>query len=59
DYRKTFPISTLLYFPGAGHIIYYDKPDLYLAALRAFLLDQPLPLAPYTDSAPPSASRQP
>jgi proline iminopeptidase len=59
EYRQTFPKSTLLYFPKAGHIIYYDRPDLYLAAVRAFLLDQALPLAPYIDSAAPSRSRQP
>ena len=59
EYRKTFPKSTLLYFPEAGHIIYYDRPDLYLAAVRAFLLDRPLPLPPHMDSAPPGSSRQP
>ncbi len=53
EYRKTLSNSTLLYFPGAGHVIYYDRPDLHLAAMRAFLMEQPLPLAPYTDSAPP------
>ncbi len=56
EYRRTFPESTLLYFPGAGHIIYYDQPGLYLASIRAFLLDQSLPLTPYTDSDPPGGS---
>jgi proline iminopeptidase len=39
QYRATFSQSTLLYFPGAGHIIYYDQPDRYLAAVREFLHD--------------------
>jgi pimeloyl-ACP methyl ester carboxylesterase len=54
QYRSTFARSTLLYFPGGGHIIYYDKPDLYMAAVRAFLLDQPSPLPPYESSIPPN-----
>jgi proline iminopeptidase len=44
QYRATFARSTLRYFQGAGHIIYYDQPDRYLAAIRAFLGKQPLPL---------------
>lgn len=53
QYKTTFANSTLLYFPRAGHAIYMDQPDLYLAAVRAFLLDRPLPLTPYTGSEPP------
>jgi pimeloyl-ACP methyl ester carboxylesterase len=44
QYRATFARSTLRYFQGAGHIIYYDQPDRYLAAVRAFLREQPLSL---------------
>ena len=54
QYKTTFSQSTLLYFPGGGHIIYADQPVLYLAAVRAFLLDQPPPLAPYTGTMPPN-----
>ncbi len=48
QYRASLPNASLLYIRGAGHIIYHDQPDLYFSAIRAFLLDQPLPLRPYT-----------
>jgi pimeloyl-ACP methyl ester carboxylesterase len=53
QYRTTFPNSTLLYIPHAGHEIYRDQPDLYLACIRAFLLGTPLPLHPWTTAQPP------
>jgi pimeloyl-ACP methyl ester carboxylesterase len=53
QYKTTLPNSTLLYFPHAGHVIYLDQPDLYLASLRAFLLGTPLPLHPWTTAQPP------
>lgn len=53
QYRSTFPNSTLLYFPDAGHVIYLDQPSTYLASIRAFLLGTPLPLQPWTSSQPP------
>jgi proline iminopeptidase len=53
QYRATLPNSTLLYFPHAGHVIYLDQPDLYLASIRAFLLGTPLPLPPWTTARPP------
>jgi pimeloyl-ACP methyl ester carboxylesterase len=53
QYKTTLPNSTLLYFPRAGHVIYLDQPDLYLAAIRAFLLGTPLPLPPWTTPRPP------
>jgi proline iminopeptidase len=54
QYRKTFPNSTLLYVPRAGHAFGFDQPELYTKAVQAFLLDQPLPVPPYTGSeAPP------
>ena len=40
QYRTTFAQSTLVDFPGAGHIIYADQPDRYRAVVRAFLSDQ-------------------
>ena len=53
-YRTTLPNSTLLHVPKAGHWMVYDQPEVFTSAIRAFLLDRPLPLAPYTsDSAPP------
>ncbi|MEV0974660.1 alpha/beta fold hydrolase [Microtetraspora glauca] len=53
DYRRTLPDSTLVYVPRAGHAIAMDQPKTYLATLRAYLLDRPLPLPPYTGSASP------
>ncbi|HEX2911627.1 MAG TPA: alpha/beta fold hydrolase [Chloroflexia bacterium] len=53
QYRATLPNSTLLYFEKAGHVIYYDQPELYFEALSSFLQDHPLPLAPYQNSQPP------
>ncbi len=53
EYRDTLPNAALVYLPGAGHKAYYDQPGAYLAALRAFLRDQPLPTPPYTDAEPP------
>ncbi len=54
QYRATLPDSTLLYFPHAGHEIYRDQPDLYMASIRAFLLGIPLPLQPWTTPQPPN-----
>ncbi|WP_328916146.1 MULTISPECIES: alpha/beta hydrolase [unclassified Streptomyces] len=60
DYKRTLPDSTLVYVPGAGHAIAIDRPAIYQAALRAFLLDRPLPLPPYTAATPPdTAAGQP
>lgn len=53
QYRTTFPNSTMVVIPGAGHVVYYDRPHLYFKLVRAFLLNKPLPLAPYTAAVPP------
>ncbi len=47
EYKATLPNSTLIYFPRAGHVIYWEQPELYLEAVRAFLLDRPFPLPSY------------
>ncbi|MGH2495983.1 MAG: alpha/beta hydrolase [Ktedonobacteraceae bacterium] len=59
QYKTPLPNSTLLYFPHAGHVIYLDQPDLYLASLRAFLLGTPLPLHPWTTAQPPATLEGP
>src|SRR5260221_1256339 len=59
QYKTTLPNSTLLYFPHAGHVIYLDQPDLYLASIRAFLLGTPLPLPPWTTAQPPNTLEGP
>lgn len=53
QYKTVFPNSTLLYFKGAGHMPYLEKPDLFTDAVSAFLLDRPLPLPSYTGTQPP------
>lgn len=54
EYKRTLPNSTLLSVPGAGHLMYLEQPALFFASVRAFLLDQPLPLKPYTARKPPT-----
>lgn len=46
-YLQTLPAAQLIYLEGAGHNVYQDEPDRYLAMIRAFLLGQPLPESPY------------
>jgi proline iminopeptidase len=53
-YRDALPDARLIYLPGAGHNVYQDRPDAFLAAVRAFLTGQPLPVAPWDGSAAPA-----
>lgn len=53
QYKAVFPNSKLLYVPNAGHAFGYDQPELYTAAVRAFLLDQPLPVPAYEGTTAP------
>jgi proline iminopeptidase len=53
SYLQALPASRLIYFDDAGHNVYQDEPDRYLALIRAFLLGQPLPESPYTGTGPP------
>jgi len=52
-YLEALPDSQLIYLDEARHNAYQDEPDRYLAAVRAFLLDQPLPDPPYEEQLPP------
>ncbi len=52
-YLRVLPAARLVYFASAGHNLYQDEPDRYLATIRAFLLEQPLPASPYEGSEPP------
>ncbi|HEX6685162.1 MAG TPA: alpha/beta hydrolase [Candidatus Limnocylindrales bacterium] len=54
EYRDLLPNATLLPIDGAGHDIATDQPDRYRAAVTAFLLDEPLPIAPYLADGPPT-----
>lgn len=46
-YLTALPDAQLVYLPGAGHNVYQDEPEEFLAVVRAFLLDHPLPEPPY------------
>jgi pimeloyl-ACP methyl ester carboxylesterase len=37
QYRDVFRGSELVDVPGAGHMIYWDRPAAFLAAARSFL----------------------
>lgn len=53
EYRDLLPNAILLTVDDAGHTIPLDQPKLYREAVRAFLLDQPLPEEPYTGAESP------
>ncbi|GAA3112248.1 alpha/beta fold hydrolase [Streptosporangium carneum] len=53
DYRRTLPEARLVYLTGAGHAVERGQPERYLALLRAFLLDRPLPLPDHASAVPP------
>jgi proline iminopeptidase len=51
--RQALAGARLVYLHHAGHNTYQDQPAAFLAVLRAFLTDRPLPTPPLTtDSAP-------
>lgn len=51
EYVDRFPNARYQMIEGAGHEMWWDKPDEYAAALRAFLVSS---FAPVTDAAPQS-----
>jgi len=53
EYRDLLPNAVMLTVDDAGHVISVDRPRFYREAVRAFLLDQPLPASPYAAAAPP------
>ena len=53
-YLEALPDSRLVYLSGAGHNAYQDEPERFLAAVRAFLRDQPQPEPPYEGDLPPA-----
>ncbi len=57
DYRRTLPNLTVFYIPRAGHFIQFEQPELLKRVIRAFLLDQPDPIPPYTSDADPRTNR--
>lgn len=54
EYRDVFPNATLLPVEGASHSIPSTHPELHAEVIRAFLLEEPLPLVPYLDDEPPT-----
>ncbi|MFE3290867.1 alpha/beta fold hydrolase [Rhodococcus sp. NPDC059234] len=53
EYRDVLPEATLVEVPNAGHAVSTDQPATFVALLRAFVLDEPLPLPAYTAAEPP------
>ena len=53
SYKQTLPNSNLIIIENAGHALTESQPDMVLAAIRAFLTNQPLPIEPYTSEQPP------
>nr|WP_107486909.1 alpha/beta hydrolase [Streptomyces sp. TLI_235] len=53
EYRDLLPNAVLLPIPDAGHRIHINQPQEYQQAVRAFLLDEPLPGTPYTGQQAP------
>jgi proline iminopeptidase len=57
EYRQALPHAVMVYLPAAGHQAYLEQPNAYFAAVRAFLLGQPLPVPIYAADAPPADYR--
>jgi proline iminopeptidase len=47
EYLDSSSSTRLVYLRGAGHNAYQERPESFLAVVRAFLADDPLPVAPY------------
>lgn len=55
EYREVFPEAALVYFPGAGHVIEADEPELFRETVLAFVTGAELPLEPYSGDTDPAA----
>ena len=55
-YTQVLPRSSLVYIKGAGHVLWASRPAETAAAIRAFLLDKPQPVAPYRGNTDPAAA---
>ena len=53
EYKFLLKNATLLFLEGAGHMPLLEKPGLVLESIRSFLLDEKLPLPPFTGNLPP------
>jgi proline iminopeptidase len=52
-YRETVSDAVMVYLPDAGHQAYLEQPETYFAAVRAFLLGEPLPVPTFDADQPP------
>ena len=53
EYMGAQPGARLVYLQESGHNAYQDEPKLYMANVRAFLLDRPPPETPYQGRSTP------
>ncbi len=53
QYKRTLLNDKVFYIEGAGHMINLTQPNLMADIIRAFLLDQPFPIAYHEGSANP------
>ena len=53
-YHRWLTHSSLVYLHGAGHNAYQDRPDAYLAVVRAFLAGEPAPVSPVRTTRKPA-----
>ncbi|WP_249998288.1 alpha/beta fold hydrolase [Actinoplanes sp. M2I2] len=54
-YTRVLRGSSLVYIKDAGHVLWASRPTETAAAIRAFLLDRPQPVAPYRGDKDPAA----
>jgi proline iminopeptidase len=45
DYVSSFPNSRMVFLERTGHLLWGGQPDLTFQVMRAFLADDPLPIA--------------
>ncbi|HEU5430374.1 MAG TPA: alpha/beta hydrolase, partial [Thermomicrobiales bacterium] len=53
-YGAALPNARFLYLSGAGHNVFQDEPERYMAEVRAFLIGRPMPEPAYEGSQPPA-----
>ena len=53
EYRDLMPNAVLVPVDDAGHVISADQPATYRELVRAFLLDEELPVEPYSGASEP------
>ncbi|WP_171015213.1 alpha/beta hydrolase [Methylocystis sp. B8] len=59
DYRDALPHASMVYVPEAGHELFAEQPDVFFAAVVAFLDGRELPFATVTQSSPPPGYKGP